>query len=236
MAACRRRARSVGPARGLRLLSYNVACEDTPVERKATITVVKADGGVTVHPGDAFHYTFVVTNNGPSTVTDVGLADVLPSGLSVTGVAGAGWTGAAGAAVPVRVGGRLLVELDDVLTVSVELDIDYVGSDLLNTVDADALVDDLGDTDPSNDDRATDTDDETTPVVIEADMSIVKTVTDASPDAGGASFDWVLTVTNEGPEHRPQRGGDRHRAGAAGGERCDHDRRYLRCSGQRRVV
>ena len=182
-------------------LSNNVACEDTPVERKATITVVKADGGVTVHPGDAFDYTFVVTNNGPSTVTDVGLADVLPSGLSVTGVAGAGWTCAAGPLFPCEWAGTLASgQSTDVLTVSVELDIDYVGSDLLNTVDADALVDDLGDTDPSNDDRATDTDDETTPVVIEADMSIVKTVTDASPDAGGASFDWVLTVTNEGPD------------------------------------
>ena len=125
----------------------------------------------------------------------------ISSGLSVTGVAGAGWTCAAGPLFPCEWAGTLASgQSTDVLTVSVELDIDYVGSDLLNTVDADALVDDLGDTDPSNDDRATDTDDETTPVVIEADMSIVKTVTDASPDAGGASFDWVLTVTNEGPD------------------------------------
>ena len=71
----------------------NVDCEPTDLVREATITVDKVDDVVTnVVPGGTFSYALSVTNNGPSTVTDVVLDDDLPVGLSLVGATGSNWS------------------------------------------------------------------------------------------------------------------------------------------------
>lgn len=58
----------------------NATSEDTEVQPLADLSIVKSDS---VDPvgGQTFSYTLDVTNNGPSTATDVEITDVLPSGL-----------------------------------------------------------------------------------------------------------------------------------------------------------
>ena len=57
----------------------NTDCEDTPSTCEATISVTKTDSvDTTVQVGEGYSYAIVVTNNGPSTVTNVTLSDVLP--------------------------------------------------------------------------------------------------------------------------------------------------------------
>ncbi|HRE02865.1 MAG TPA: hypothetical protein PLV68_16305, partial [Ilumatobacteraceae bacterium] len=73
--------------------SNNVDCEPTPGIRNATITVTKTDSvDQPIHPGDTFSYAIVVTNNGPSTVTNVSIDDDLPNELTLVSATGVDWT------------------------------------------------------------------------------------------------------------------------------------------------
>jgi uncharacterized repeat protein (TIGR01451 family) len=75
--------------------SNNVDCELTPVDTSSDIEVSKTDDvadGATVEVGDQYTYDIVVTNVGPSQVTDVAISDDLPAGLTLVSVSeGVGW-------------------------------------------------------------------------------------------------------------------------------------------------
>ena len=86
-----------------------------------------------------------------------------------------------------------------VLTVNVRIDIAFRGNQVINTAFAEALVDDKGTPDPSDDVVAKALDPETTPVLIGADLQIVKTGNNETPLAG-STFEWILVVTNLGPD------------------------------------
>jgi len=134
-------------------MGNNTDCEDTPVTRDATISVTKTDSvDAPVVVGDSYDYTIVVTDNGPSTVTNVSLSDDLPAGLAIVGASGSGWacnniatlrctwtgTLAAGASAPA-------------LTVTVTVEAAVAGSQVTNSAVARALVDDRGTPDTSDD-------------------------------------------------------------------------------------
>jgi uncharacterized repeat protein (TIGR01451 family)/LPXTG-motif cell wall-anchored protein len=174
----------------------NVDCEDTPVTRASDIEIVKTDDvadGAHVAPGQSFTYSLVVTNLGPSTILPgLTVSDDLPAQLTLVSVTGgAGWTCnnsdpiactyapslAPGAAAPA-------------ITVEVRVSADASGSSIVNEATATGTSD--GTT------PVTDTDDETTPLALSADLAIIKTSSIDVVGEGG-SFDWILTVTNNGP-------------------------------------
>jgi hypothetical protein len=171
----------------------NVACEDTPVERKATM---RGQGVVRRHPGGAFDYTFVVTNNGPPR-TDVGPPTCCRPASAQCRHAE---TCAAGPLFR-AVGGTLASgQSTDVLTI-MSSSASTVGSDLLNTVDADALMATRrhGPVERSCHRHRR------PPMVSVGDRQDAPTLR-PTPVVHRRR---VLTVTSG--RHRPQRGGDRHR-------------------------
>ncbi|MDB4977959.1 MAG: hypothetical protein JWM56_145, partial [Candidatus Peribacteria bacterium] len=55
----------------------------TPVVQNADLTISKTGPSV-IHPGDQVQYTVTVTNNGPATVGDFTVTDMLPAGFTYT--------------------------------------------------------------------------------------------------------------------------------------------------------
>src|SRR4029079_14413143 len=60
----------------------NTATASTSVNPKADLSITKTDGNLTAVAGTSIQYSIVVTNNGPSTITDAPVSDVMPSELS----------------------------------------------------------------------------------------------------------------------------------------------------------
>jgi uncharacterized repeat protein (TIGR01451 family)/LPXTG-motif cell wall-anchored protein len=144
----------------------NTDCEDTPGIREATISVTKTDSvDSSVRVGDVYSYTIVVTNNGPSTVSNVTLADDLPAGLNFVSAGGSGWTCNNIAALRCDWSGTLAVGAStSALRVNVSVSGFQSGTQIVNFASAAALVDDKGTPDPADDVVARADDSETTPV------------------------------------------------------------------------
>jgi uncharacterized repeat protein (TIGR01451 family) len=86
---------SVAPLDGLTdpTLTDNVATDIDVLTSEATMTIEKASAGASTVLGATMPYTIVVTNNGPSTATQVSVRDVMPPGLRLDHVLGAdGWS------------------------------------------------------------------------------------------------------------------------------------------------
>ncbi|MGV9311266.1 DUF7507 domain-containing protein [Streptomyces sp. NPDC003691] len=164
----------------------------------ADLAVTKeAEGTVSPIPGQTFDYRITVTNNGPSAdAFNVRLTDELPAGLSYVSSSPAGCT-VSGQAVncrrttPLRVGETV----EYVLTVRVDPAYKGDGSDLLNTAKVTA----------DNIDPASENDTDTAGVpggtvqAPSADLGIVKRPVTSTPVAPGETFEYQVTVTNNGP-------------------------------------
>ncbi|HAP77648.1 MAG TPA: hypothetical protein DCR14_16405 [Acidimicrobiaceae bacterium] len=194
----------------------NVVCIITNDDLPVDLEIDKDDGGAEPVPGESFTYTVTITNVGTRDA-DLGEAvtvtDELPAGLS--------W----GAPLPsecAAVGQTLTCALDPadltaggsvVLTLPVTVDEDAPSATYTNVAWVDTEDDPVcieeecvpppacpeqgqrlnALSDPSNN-----VDCEDTPVEELADLAIVKTNDNATP-AVGSTFNWVLTVTNNGP-------------------------------------
>jgi uncharacterized repeat protein (TIGR01451 family) len=175
----------------------NVACDRTPVI-DGEIEVSKTDNvpnGDTVVAGDTFTYTLNVKNVGTSPLAEVKLADDLPASLSLVSVnAGAGWTCNAADPLACTYAGELAAGAttsDVVLTVKIADS--YAGDSIDNTANSTAVVKTATDSK-----TVTDSAKEVTPLVPPADLEIIKTASVPAPEQG-TSFDWNLTVINNGP-------------------------------------
>ncbi|MET9699934.1 DUF11 domain-containing protein [Streptomyces sp. NPDC006529] len=153
-------------------------------------------------PGESFSYRIRVTNNGPSAdAFNVKLGDDLPEGLSYVSSSPAGCT-VAGHLVsckrtsPLKVGETV----EYLLTVKVDPAYSGDGSDLKNTARVTA----------DNIDPASENDSSTATVpgghVADpaADLALTKKPVQNSPVAPGETFDYALTVTNNGPSQAEQ--------------------------------
>ncbi|HYH08247.1 MAG TPA: DUF11 domain-containing protein [Thermoanaerobaculia bacterium] len=131
-------------------------------------------------PGDAVQYSILVTNNGPSTATNVTVTDT-PANLTVTSVAGAC------ASFPCNI---LTLVAGDSALIEVTATINASGNFSNSaTVDGDQPDPDLTDN--------TDEDGSTTGAA--ADVSVVKTLTTPGPYAAGQAVTFTITVSNAGP-------------------------------------
>ncbi|WP_416970243.1 isopeptide-forming domain-containing fimbrial protein [Streptomyces sp. 4F14] len=156
----------------------------------------KALGDGPVTPGETFQYELTVTNNGPSTAVNAKATDTLPTGL--TFVSGEGCT-AAGQTVTCGPRATLDNGKSAVWVITVKVNPDYTGdgSDLANTVTASSDTDDPNDTNSSGPNPGV-----TPPGGVgdpEADLSTTKTAVGDTEVAPGETFDYTITVKNNGP-------------------------------------
>ncbi|MDP9463877.1 MAG: DUF11 domain-containing protein, partial [Actinomycetota bacterium] len=173
----------------------NVACEDTEITRQAGLTIVKVDNvDVAIHPGATFDYSVTVGNTGPSTLLPgLSFTDDVPVGLDLVSVAAASpWSCVTADPVVCTYNATLQPNTTaPVITITVHSDPTFLDVSHHNVAQA------VGSVVPGT--VVTATDDETTPIVRESDLSIDKSVSQATATSG-ATFDWFLTVTNHGPD------------------------------------
>ena len=163
----------------------------TPID--ADLSIVKTDSADPVLPGDSFSYSIVVTNAGPDDARNVVLTDTIPGALTVASVT------SSGIGVCVATMNALVCSIDPLVagaswTVTVRVDVpdDAPSGTVTNT----ATVSGTGDTDLTNDSAS-----QTTTigeVSSAADLTVTKTVDDASPHEGD-TLTYIVTVTNGGP-------------------------------------
>jgi uncharacterized repeat protein (TIGR01451 family) len=161
----------------------------------ADLVITKTDGLTTVVPGQPVTYTIVVTNRGPSPVTDAPVSDTFPAAL--TGVT---WTCAAtapsncdtpsgagplNATVDLPAGGSATFTATGILAATTP------AGTLSNTATVAAPAG-ATDSDPSNNSAT-----ETSTIVPTADVAITKS--GPANAVAGTNVTYSLTVTNNGP-------------------------------------
>ena len=150
----------------------------------ADLAVVKTlvTGGPYV-PGQSIAYTLVVTNNGPSTATNVQITDT-PSNLTITGVSGGGCAALPCTIASMTSGASVTVDVTATITASGAFD----NSTTVAAVETDPNLNNNTD-DSGNGGTAT-------PSV---DVSLVKTLTTAGPFSHGQTITYTLAIANAGP-------------------------------------
>src|SRR5207302_268915 len=167
----------------------------TSVRAVADLAITKT-GPAQVDAGASFNYTLTVTNNGPSTATQIQVTDQ-PLGATITAVSASGGSFTCAFSTTTNTatcsGGTLSKTAQATITLTVK------APDAGGTVTNAATVSGHEvDSNPANNTSAT----VTTSVRAVADLAITKTGP-AQVDAG-ASFNYTLTVTNNGPSTATQ--------------------------------
>ena len=172
-------------------------------EAPADLSLQKTVDDATPDVGDEVTFTITVTNAGPQTAESVFVEDVVPSGYTVSAgtidfVASQGSASLSGSTITWDVG--------DIAVGSETLEFDATVDAPTGTTDEylnEAQVDesDTFDPDSTPGNLPTHEDDDDTAVVVPnvADLSLTKTVDDATPD-GGDEVTFTITVTNAGPQ------------------------------------
>lgn len=162
----------------------NTEGEDTTLVQRADVQIVKTGPG-SATPGSTVVYTLTVTNNGPSVADTVTVNDATPTGLTFVSNAGACTT-----AFPCLLGTMLPGEVRTITT-TFRVPAGYTTPNpIVNTATVSTTT--AGDN-PSNNSSTV-----STPLAFAGDVAVVKTASTMSPGVG-ASFDYVITVTNLGP-------------------------------------
>ena len=176
-------------------LDNNHADDVTTMTPQGDISVTKTDGLTNATPGTQITYTIVVTNSGPSVLTDAILTDNLPANLTdVTwtadySIGSAGRSNGTGSLVDISFGLEPLGTATFYVTGTILSNATGV---LSNTATVTPLLG-FVDTNPDNN-SATDT----TNLVPAGDLSITKTDNITSIAAGGA-ITYTIVVSNAGP-------------------------------------
>jgi uncharacterized repeat protein (TIGR01451 family) len=136
-------------------------------------------------------YTIKLTNSGPSTATNIQVTDILPVG--VTYQSDSPSQGSYNSGTGIWSVGSLVNAASATLTITATVDTGTGGSTITNTA-AIAHVDQYDPHTGDNSDSAV-----IYPIEISADLSLIKTVNNATPNTGDA-ITYTITVTNSGPD------------------------------------
>ncbi len=174
----------------------------TPIYADVSLTKGVSDGSPNV--GDVVTFTVTVTNDGPDTVTNVEVTDVLPGGFTYTPASIAGGDSQDDTGAPTLVwtvtslasGASVLLTF----TATVEAPTGALGEHT-NVAEVTAADQFDSDSTPGNDDGDQSEDDEDNSTVFpqESDLSLTKTVSDAAPNVGD-TVTFTISVFNSGPD------------------------------------
>lgn len=180
---------------------------DTAIATSADLATTKRVLGTTpVAPGQTFQYEITIANGGPSQATNVIATDELPVPLSFVSGPDCSATGRT-----VTCGPRAALDANDSYswTITVKLNSAYPGdgSDIRNVATGSSDVDDPN---PGNDSSNPNADDDNdghpdggvpggTVADPLSDLSTTKQVQSSGPVVPGNDFDYLITVTNDGP-------------------------------------
>ena len=172
----------------------NSATDTDTLEVTADLEITKDNGAATSVPGQPTTYTIVVTNQGPSTVTDAAVADTFPGVLSnctTTSVAAGGASGNTAAGTG-DLADTLSMPPGSSVTYTATCDVDpsATGS-LANTATVSSAI--ATETD-AGDNSATDTD----TLEVTADLEITKDNGTAT-SVPGQPTTYTIVVVNQGP-------------------------------------
>ena len=160
----------------------------------ADLSLTKTVDDATPNVGDTVTFTVTLTNNGPDTATGVAVTDLLPAGLTYTGAVASqgGYDQSSG----VWTVGLLLNGGSATLDISAT--VDTLGAKT-NTAQVSAADQFDPNSTPANDAPAEDDQDSALVTPQEADLSLTKTVDDATPSVGD-TITYTVTLTNNGPD------------------------------------
>ena len=162
----------------------NKANNTTNVIENADLEIVKVVSNRNAIKGETVTWTITVTNNGPSEARNVKVTDKLPAGLIFTGSNGAYdkdsgiWT----------VGDLANGESKSLVITTV---VNVTNATITNIAN---VTSDTPDSNKTNNEA-----NNTTYVRPEADLSIIKTVSNSNPKKGDI-ITWTIVVTNNGPD------------------------------------
>ncbi len=168
----------------------------TPIQPSADLSVTKSVNNPTPLVGSQVTFEIIVTNNGPQDNTGVQVTDLLPSGYTYNSFTVS--TGVYNSGTGVWTVGNLVNGKFETLQITATVN---AAGDYLNKTEVTAS--DLPDPDSTPNNGITTEDDyaeiPTVPVPISSDLSITKTVTNATPLVG-SQITFAITVTNNGPQ------------------------------------
>jgi uncharacterized repeat protein (TIGR01451 family) len=174
----------------------------SPLE--ADVSLVKTVSDPTPNVGDSVTFTIAVTNGGPDPATNVEVTDVLPAGYTYVAASIAGGDAQDDAAAPTLE--WTIASLASAASTNLTFTATVLGptgaaDEYLNVAEVTAVDQFDPDSTPANDDGDQSEDDEDNASVtpIEADVSLVKAVSNATPGVGD-SVTFTVTVTNDGPD------------------------------------
>ena len=156
------------------------------VVTEADLTLVKSASPATLTPGGGVVYTLTLSNAGPSDARDVVVDDPPPAGVTVTSAVAT--IGTCTLAVSCTIG-TLPVGGEVIITIIGTIDPAYPDPTLTNTATATSST-----PDPTPATAAV-----TSPVAPQADLTVTKSASTASIEAGGGSVTYTITVVNAGP-------------------------------------
>ncbi len=162
---------------------------ETATPQIADLSLVKTVDDPSPNVGDTVTFTLTVSNAGPDTATNISVEDTVPTGFTYVAASISGGDARDDSAAP------LLTWTINSLASGASVDLTFQAEVLASgdfTNVAAVTASDQYDPDPTNN-----TDSETaTPQI--ADLSLVKTVDDASPNVGD-TVTFTMTVSNAGP-------------------------------------
>ena len=162
------------------------ACAGIVPQVDVDVVISKTVDNSTPNIGDVITYTIQAENNGPATATGLIITDVLPTGLTlVSATPSEGvWTS------PNWNVGNLDVGTIETLTLQVRVDANTGGQTIINTISKTQNQTDTDDTTDDLDESIT---------ITSADISVVKTVDNSSPNETDLVV-YQIAVTNNGPD------------------------------------
>ena len=169
--------------------SNNSDTEPTTVTPVADLVVTKSDSADPVNAGDAYAYTLLVTNSGPSTATGVIVTNLLPAEVSFD-------SGSTSQGIVTESAGTvtdLVSTLASGASATITLNVTAADS-TRGTITNTATV--VGNETETN--TANNQDTEPTTIIPVVDLAIAKADSVDPAEAGGA-LTYTLTVTNNGP-------------------------------------
>jgi uncharacterized repeat protein (TIGR01451 family) len=171
------------------------ASTTTPPLPQADLGVTK-NGPTAAQPGTSFTYTILLTNSGPATATNVALTDTLPGTMTFASIGQTGGPTLSCTTPAVGAGGTITCTAATMAagtTATLELTVNIpAGATSGTTFTNSATVTSDADSNPENDTGTSQV------TVATSDISVAKSA--PAMAASGSNIDFVITVTNNGPD------------------------------------